>query len=258
MNEHFSIQRTWWLLRADLAGGYRSLFMVSATLAGAILLISLLSFDGDTDVRAFFVSAFGAILFVWGAIASSHAFRELHDKSRNEAYLMTPASAIEKTLARLLTTTVGLTAYLLIFTTAVSVVVAGVHLLLPNRSLGLFNPMDPDLLPRIAAYLILQSFFFLGAAWFRKRHFIKTALALSLAAIGLIVLLLLMLGIVFDPVGLVDLDVLAETAAGSYQDLMRLFATLRTIFLIMLVLLPVACWTIAWLRVRETQVSDGV
>ena len=89
MNEHFSIERTWWLLRADLASGYRSLLMVSGTLAGAILLISLLSFDGDTDVPGFFVSAFSAILFVWGAIASSHAFRELHDKTRNEAWLLT-------------------------------------------------------------------------------------------------------------------------------------------------------------------------
>ncbi len=258
MNEHFSIERTWWLLRADFAGGYRSLLMVSGTLAGAILLISLLSFDGDTDVRAFFVSAFGGILFVWGAIASSHAFRELHDKTRNEAYLLTPASAIEKTLARLLTTTVGLTVYLLIFTTAVSVLVAGVHLLLPDRSLGLFNPIDSELLPQIGAYLFLQSFFFLGAAWFRKRHFIKTALALTLTAIGLILLLLLIVSVVFDPVGLGDLDTLVDVATGSYEELTRLFVTLRTIFLILLVLLPLACWTIAWLRVRETQVSDGV
>ena len=258
MNEHFSIERTWWLLRADFASGYRSLLMVSATLAGAILLISLLSFDGDTDVPAFFVSAFGAILFVWGAIASSHAFRELHDKTRNEAWLLTPASAIEKTFARLLATTVGLTVYLLIFTTVVSVVVAGVHVLLPDRSLGLFNPIDPELLPQIGAYLFLQSFFFLGAAWFRKRHFIKTALALTLAAIGLILLLLLILNVVFDPVGLGDLDILVDVATGSHEELTRLFVTLRTIFLTLLVLLPVACWTIAWLRVRETQVSDGV
>ena len=34
MNEHFSIERLWWLLRADFTAGYRTLLTVSGTLAG--------------------------------------------------------------------------------------------------------------------------------------------------------------------------------------------------------------------------------
>lgn len=255
MNEHFSIQRTWWLLRADFAGGYRTLLTVSATLAGVILLASLLFLDGPAGAQEFFLAWFSVMLFVWGAIATSHAFRELHDKTRNEAYLLMPASTIEKTLARLLATTIGLTIYLLIFTTIVSVVVTGLLILIPGSGAGFFNPMDPALLPLFAGYLFLQSFFFLGAAWFRRRHFLKTVLVLNLVLIGLIVLSLLTVTIVFTPAAIADPNFLAELATGSYWSLTSLFRTLGTIFAI---LLPLACWTIAWLRVRETQVSDGI
>ena len=255
MNPHVSIQRTWWLLRADFASGYRSLLTVSGTLAGIILVASLISLRGAAGAQAFFLWWFAAMLFVWGAIESSRAFRELHDKTRNEAYLLVPASAIEKTLARLLATTIGLTLFLLIFTTVVSVLVTGLHLLIPGSSAGLFNPVDPQVLPLITGYFFLQSFFFLGAAWFRRRHFIKTLLVLNLLTIGMIVLLLLTVGIVFAPASMADVENLVELATGSYRGLALLGETLQTIFVI---LLPLACWTIAWLRVRETQVSDGV
>ncbi len=255
MNEHFSIQRTWWLLRADFASGYRTLLTISATLAGVLLLASLISLDGPAGAQSFFVGWFAVMLFVWGAIASSRAFRELHDKSRNEAYLLIPASMVEKTVARLLATTVGLAIYLLIFTTVVSVVVTGLLFLIPGSGAGFFNPLDPAVLPLIAGYLFLQSFFFLGAAWFRRRHFIKTTLILTLAGITSIVLLLLTVNIAFSPADIANPDSIAELATGSHRSLMPLFRTLGKIFAI---LLPIACWTIAWLRVRETQVSDGI
>ena len=255
MKEHFSIQRTWWLLRADFASGYRTLLTISATLAGVLLLASLISLDGPARAQSFFVGWFAVMLFVWGAIASSRAFRELHDKSRNEAYLLIPASTVEKTVARLLATTVGLAIYLLIFTAVVSVVVTGLLFLIPGSGAGLFNPLDPAVLPLIAGYLFLQSFFFVGAAWFRRRHFIKTTLILTLTGVASIVVLLLTVNIVFSPADIADPGSFAELVTGSHRSLTSLFRTLGTIFAI---LLPTACWTIAWLRVRETQVSDGI
>ena len=255
MNDIFSIERLWWLLRADLTSGYRSVLTVSATLAGVILIASLLSIDRAGAAQGFFVSWYGAMLYIWGVIASSRAFAELHDKTRNEAYLLIPASTIEKTLARLLAVTVGLTVYLLIFTTAVSLLIEGLYRLFAGASVGIFNPLVPEILPLITGYLFVQSFFFLGAAWFRKRHFIKTALVITLTGIVLVLFTLLALRVVFAPEGIADLGDLMARAVGSYQGLFRSFETVRTIFAI---LLPVACWSIAWLRVRETQVSDGV
>lgn len=255
MNEHFSIQRLGWLLRADLAAGYRSLLTVSATLAGVILIASLISFDVGDRAQGFFTSWYGAMLYVWGVIASSRAFRELHDKTGNQAYLLLPASALEKTAARLLAVTLGLAVYLLVFTTVVSILVQFVFLLMPGAGYGLFNPLDSQLWPMIGGYFFLQSFFFLGAAWFRSRHFIKTTLVLTVVGIGLIVFATLTLNIAFSPGDMADIDGLIARVSGSYRGLLRFLEILQTIFTI---LLPAACWTIAWLRLRETQVSDAV
>ena len=255
MKEHFSIERLWWLLRADCTAGYRSVLTVSGTLAGVILIASLVSTPGAGAGQGFFVFWFGALLFVWGTIASSRAFAELHDKTRNVAYLLIPASSIEKTVARLLTVTLGLTAYLLILTGAVSLVVEGVFRLFLGASVGLFNPLDPLAWQLIGAYVFVQSFYFLGAAWFRRRHFMKTTLVLMATGIGLALFVLLTLRVVFAPEGMTDPEILIARALESYQGLLRLFENLLTI---LTVLLPVACWSIAWLRVRETQVSDAV
>lgn len=241
MNEQLSLDRLRWLLRADLAAGYRSLLTVSGTLAGLMLITSLTSVDGTGATQGFFMSWFGGMLYVWGTIASSRAFPELHDKTRNGAYLLMPASALEKTLARLLAVTVGLAVYLLIFTAVVSLLVAAVHGLFLDGAPGLFNPFDPELGPLVAGYLFLQSFFFLGAAWFRRRHFIKTTLVLTLVGIGLALFTILTLGMVFSPDSMSVPLQSAETLTAAFG-----------------ILLPLGCWTIAWMRVREAQVSDGV
>lgn len=255
MNEHFSIERLCWLLRADFTAGYRSLLTVSGTMACVILIASLISFEPGGAAQDFYVSWFGWMLFVWGIIASSRAFRELHDKTRNEAYLLIPASSVEKTAARLLTVTIGLAVYLMIFTAVVSLLIEGLFRLVPGTGYGPFNPLDPQVWPLICSYFFLQSFYFLGAAWFRRRHFIKTSLVITLVGIGLALFAMLTLRVVFAPVGMADLDGLIARAAGSYRGLFQSLDALRAFFAIML---PLACWTIAWLKVRETQVSDGI
>ena len=255
MNDNFSIQRLWWLLRADCASGYRTVAMVSGTLAGIILIASLIGFGPDGTAQGFYLAWYGGMLYVWGIVASSRAFGELHDKTHNQAYLLIPASVIEKTLARLLAVTAGLSTYLLLFTTVVALLVAGIHSLLPGAGQGLFNPLDPQLWPVITGYLFVQSFYFLGAAWFRRRHFIKTSLVVTLAAIGFGLFVLLVLRVVFAPEGIADLGSFIARAVESWRRLARMFEYVTAIFAAGL---PVACWCIAWLRVRETQVSDGI
>ena len=264
MNDTFSTRRLWLLLRGDFITGWRPLLTISAALAGVILVAAMIvptrhAFDADFHGGPVFHRAlFTAALFLWGAIASSRAFRPLHDKTRNEAWLLLPATALEKMLARLLAVTVGLVAWLLVFCTAVSVVVESLNLLLVGERHAFFDPFDPVVWDRISLYIVLQSLYFLGGAWFRRAHFIKTTLAITLATVALAVLAVITFRIAF---GDIHMNVHLHTRNLSYvleAEPWLYSGTADAVLLVFKVLLPVACWCIAWMRIEEAQVSDGV
>ena len=254
VNDVFSPQRLRLLIRGDLIAGYRSLLVVSGALAGVILVAALATHGGVLRDGDFYRHCFGLALFVWGLVASSRAFRPLHDRTRNEAYLLIPASALEKTLARLLAVTVGLVAYLLVFIGLVSVVVETLNLLLYGGRQAFFDPFDRTVWSSIFVYIVLQSFYFLGGAWFRKAHFVKTTLALTLAVAGLACFTALTARIVFAGYWLDVGDVFFVLEQLGRARASGIGAVVHGVAF----LLPLACWWIAWLRVEEVQVSDGV
>lgn len=254
MNHALVLPRLWYLLRGDFITGYRSLLVSSAGLAAVILVVAMIAPSAYHGFSDFHRVAFTIALFTWGIVATSRAFVSLHDKTRNEAYLLLPASALEKTLARLLTVTVGFVAYLLVFCAVVSVVVESLNLLFFGNRHRFFDPFDPIIWERISLYIVVQALYFLGAAWFRRGHFMKTTLAITLGFIALATLTLIALRIAFA-----DIWALAWDIDYALESLHDWFAGTGAGFLFAVkMLLPIACWCIAWLRVAETQVSDGV
>ena len=251
MNEIFSIDRFRLLLRSYGMGIYRPLITLTLTLA---FLLGILSILGDKSNDGFYVSSFAALLYILGLIFTSRAFRELHDKARNSAFLLLPASTFEKTLARLVILTVGLIMYLLFLVSLVSLIVEPLNHLLFNQTRELFHPMEADAWKTIPGYLFLQSIYFLGAAWFRSGHLVKTTLALILANLAISLFSFLVLRLLFAPyweyAG--DLNISFADMPGSYggvaQALLFTFAALWVAI----------CWYVAFLRVREAQVSDGI
>ena len=254
MNHALSLPRLWYLLRGDFIIGYRSLLVSSAGLTAVILVVAMIAPSDYHGFSNFHRAAFTIALFTWGIVATSRAFVSLHDKTRNEAYLLLPASALEKTLARLLTVTVGFVVYLLVFCTVVSVVVESLNLLFFGNRHRFFDPFDPIIWERISLYIVVQALYFLGAAWFRRGHFMKTTLAITLGFIALTALTLIALRIAFADIWAVAWDI--DYALESLQDW---FTGTGSGFLFAVkMLLPIACWCIAWLRVSEAQTSDGV
>ena len=255
MSEIFSTRRLGLLIRNDAISGYRSLLTVSATLAGIVLIRVMLTGGSASDNEYFYLIWFTAMILLWGPIASSRSFLELHDKTKNEAYLLLPATALEKTIARLLAATIFFYIYLLIFTSVTSVVIESLSSLFFGRSNQSFRPFDPLLGNLLGHYLVIQSVYFLGAAWFRKTHFIKTTLAVTLVCIGLVLLTLAILRYVLVP----SFDDLGFSMDNLYSLYHGVFEAAETgVITFYFVGLPVMCWTVAWLRIRETQVSDGV
>jgi hypothetical protein len=249
VNEQLSGQRLAWVVRNDLLRSYRSALAVLGTATLVALAVSMAgAYDGDvgqgpTFYRAFFIAA----LFAWGTIASSACFSDMHGRATNAAFLLLPASALEKTLSRLLIHTVGLIAFLLVFTAVLSGLLEGINTLWIGERRAFFSPFDDVAWMLVPHFLVAQALFFLGAAWFRKVQFVKTVgtaigIVFGLAAFAVLVAWLLSpraWGTGFhidDPI-----DWIAAVAPWAY-----------------FIVLPLLCWFVAWLRVTETQVSHGV
>jgi hypothetical protein len=250
MNDQLSLQRLAFVLRNDFLRTYRSALLISGTAALVALVVSLLAaYDGDvgqgpTFYRVFFIAA----LFGWGTIATSLCFSDLHGRATNTAFLLLPASALEKTVSRLLIHTIGLIAYLLVLTTLLSWLLEGINTLWIGERRGFFSPLDEVAWMLLPHFVVAQALFFLGAAWFRKVQFVKT--------VGAVIAIQILLSIVavalFWMIGPVQC-----LNANCYEfpllDWMDDAASIAYFFV-----LPPFCWFVAWLRVTEAQVSHGV
>ena len=84
------------------------MLLILGTVAGLALVVSAGERDGRHRRHGFLRALFIATLFAWGTIATSLSFTDLHGRATNTAFLLLPASALEKTVSRLLLSTVGI------------------------------------------------------------------------------------------------------------------------------------------------------
>jgi hypothetical protein len=252
VSDQLSPRRVLWLLRSDMLRSYRSWLVTSGTVALVALAFSWLgAWDGIVG-PGFYDRVFIAMLFGWGTIATSQAFTDMHGRGTNVAFLLLPASALEKTAARLLLHTLALFLYLLVFTSVLSLVLEGINLALFDVRRELFTPLDRTAWWILPHYLVVQSLFFLGAAWFRKVHFVKTVGAvmgiwLGLVSVAATIAWSLGSGDMFFEGG--------GPGAAFFNALERIGDGVMIVYYFVL---PAFCWFVAWLRVTETQVSHGI
>ena len=248
MSDQLSLRRLGLLVRNDLLQEQRLLLIVGAIIAvlamfgpaGAVYI----DYTGPGIYRTVFLMA----LFAFGTITTSMTFSDLHGRTTSTAYLLLPATMLEKTVAGLLRGTAVIIVYLLLLTTALSVVVEVLKLIWSGGDNVVFSPFDPVVWSVIPHYLVVQSFFFLGAAWFRRLNFIKTLLALVVIVAGLSAFGVGVTWSVVDGGGV-------EFNGGEY---INFDWAVWPLYFLYLVGLPVFCWFVAWLRVKETQVRHGV
>lgn len=251
MNEQLALHRLVLLLRAEVLRSQRTWLIAAGTAALVTLLLSSLgALDGEVGGVGFYRTVFITALFALGTLATSDSFADMHGRATNTAFLMLPASALEKTLVRLVLTTVGVIFFVLVLTTVLSWVIEGLNAVVFGMSRGFFAPWDRAAWTIVPHYLVAQGLFFLGAAWFRKLHYIKTVGTVLLIWFGLAVVAVTIAWIVGQPIwgGYLRFNALdtaferlTQTAGLAYY-----FA------------LPIFCWFVAWLRVSETQVSHGI
>jgi len=251
MNDQLSMQRLAFVLRSDLMRVYRSGLLISGTAGLVALVVSVIgAYDGEVgDGLTFYRAFFIATLFAWGTIATSVCFNDLHGRGTNTAFLLLPASALEKTLSRLLLYTVGMIAYLLLYTTFLSWVLEGINTLWIGEHRALFSPLDGVGWSLVPHFLVAQALFFLSAAWFRKVQFVKTVASVIGIWIGLCIVAV-GLAYMVGPQRCLNANCLEFPFLEWVTDAAAPVAYFY--------LVPPFCWFVAWLRVTETQVSHGI
>ena len=257
MNDHFNWYRLGLLIRNDFVAGYRLYLNAFAVLA-IIMMLNAIPAAGLGHLREdFYYGWFTGLLIIWGSIHASLMFR---DKKLNEAYLLIPASALEKTLARYMNSSVFFILHMLIFVTVTALLLEGINMILFARSNGLFNPFHPAVWDRISAFMVIQPVFFLGSACFRSSRWFKTIITIFIINTGLGILGFFTFFITF----LGHFDELHMVFNQGLQDVdwgvnIKLFEGIITgLKILCFGVLPPFCVYVSWLRVKETQVSYGV
>jgi hypothetical protein len=256
MSDQLSLRRLGLLLRNDFARGQRALWIATATIGLLALLGPLSPFSGEFTSAGSYRALFLAALFTWGTVMTSLAFTDLHGRATNTAFLLLPATALEKTVARLLASTAFLIVFLLLYVSALSLLGEALEVLGLSGENEWFSPLDPIAWVILPHYLVVQALFFLGAAWFRRLHYMKTVFALTVVCTAVVagyMAIAWVLGWVsWSGTGI---RIRGDAYDGIYRPLRNLFEVGELAYFIVL---PFFCWFVAWLRVKETQVSHGV
>lgn len=254
------VQRVRWTLYHELFIQWRRVLLSSLAVAGSAMLLSMLSWIGGNPVSPNMLDQFPIFLVVWGVVVTSGVFGELREDAFRMEFLLRPAAAAEKVAAKLIVSTLG---YFVTFTVVyftMNGILRGVYALLYGSPGSPFSNPLRLVWDVFLSYLVVHSWFFLGAVYFRKHNGIKTLFVIAGVGISLALLTALMARLIFDPFIQGEGARLLEQRYGdpwSTGDLpASIRATLESARLIgkgALVVSVPGFWLLSWRRLRETE-----
>lgn len=272
MNNIFSINRTLKLIRKDLLSEYKNLIIWLCTAAGVMIVVSALSIllgklqGGSVDTGGgFHRGIYTILLFPGGYVLTSSMFKDVHDKSRSIYWLTLPGSTFEKSLSRLLISSV----FFVVLLTLIYPILSSISELFNLAVFGIkhevFNPFSIDVLKMIPYYLVTQSIFFAGAAAFRKHPLPKTLLSLALFQIVFSIIALIFTRIIFGSYfnSLQNLSFTGtdffNISSSSLDSLTNFgkFATMTGKVLFWYIMAPFF-YILSYFKLSEKEVLDGI
>ncbi|OGT50349.1 MAG: hypothetical protein A3E53_01190 [Gammaproteobacteria bacterium RIFCSPHIGHO2_12_FULL_39_24] len=207
------------------------------TSAAFIVILALLPFhfSGSAD-------AYSWMLYIGGFMITNRAFNEMHDHRKACAYLTLPCSNLERFLSKFLLTTVIFAIVLLVVFYACSMLSVITNTLFFHHAINIFDLTSIGLWIGIGKYIVLQSIFLLGAAYFQKHSITKTTLALGCLFIVLAILLFLFSWVTCPSCSQSGLfDLISKSFNGVY-------------FIFWIVVAPI-CWLITYVRIAESEIK---
>jgi len=262
-NESLSLNRLGLLMKRDVLSSYRSMLIRIAAASGILLMIDILNlWGGDADLYHH-IEVFSAVLLVGGFFFTSAAFKEIHRKESNMAYLLLPASPLEKVLSRILFFSAGWIVIVILWYTLFTLISFGAGELLFGTHFPMHGPFHPKLTMVYMHYMVLQSVFLAGAVYFRRTHFFKTVLALFISLFIFLLIMALFSRIIFASyftgffdvreAAVMQLEGLAPYRFGGFVSFMNVLKDV----MYWGILAP-AAWVFTYVRFREVQIKDGI
>ncbi len=175
----FNMNRFYKMLKIEINKYRQTYFIIYIVLASIYILFNFPSKNFITPPEAFFV-----IGLIIGVFFTSKIFTEFNNKDRAAAYIMVPASNIEKWSAKLLISSIGY--YSILF--SLFFVLILFFAIIKGTLSGLKINYPLSLLP---GFMFFHAVFFFGAIFFKKNNFFKTLLLLILTLIIINVVFLL-------------------------------------------------------------------
>ncbi len=241
--------------------------LIAAAVFSAILILSRIANAFSEDAYFSYGPMFFLFLYISGFILTIGFNIELHDKRKPHAWLLFPASTLEKFITLLLLPTIFLSIGLAIYMTVMSHLIEfGVALFFDTEING-FNPFSIIFLKQIVVYFAIQAPFLMGAIYFKKHAMSYTFLILFIWGamfwifsflLGMFFLgdhltpLLPGFGFIDGVVELRDIDTLyAMTLLEKLKYAMDFWKPLATIYY--WVLSPILWWAIAFFSLKEME-----
>ena len=154
---------------------------------------------GSINVENYY-GMFPGFLMLGGAIMTSIFFSDdMFSKKGQHAWLMTPASSLEKFLSKAVINAFVYPIALILLFTAASAFTELIALAITGDKFIMFNPFNGSVWTLVLHFLVVQSIFLLGGTYFRSVHFIKTILAVGSLSILFAIFVALVSRIVFAP-----------------------------------------------------------
>jgi len=252
------------LFKKELFESKKSLLIYSLTIFLVLFVQEMLNeisaqISGIEYSTSGYGNLFPGFLLLGGFIITGLFFaQDMFNRIGQHNWLMLPASALEKYLAKALTTAFLYPAALTLHVTFSSVIIEGITSIVFSTPFHIFNPLTASTGMLLLHYIVLQSLFLLGATLFRKVHFVKTVLSIASVAVILSIIGGVFMRIVFAPYfsGLFLMDI---TVTGDMPEAPALFRGLWIYIRILYwAVMPLFCWVASYLRVKEVQSTDAV
>ena len=265
MNNLFNIKRFGHVFKKDLLENYKRYLLSFVTLMGIMVII--MAFQ-PWDNRS--LLTYMSLLFLAAGILFASTFMNpMNSKLKRISYLVNPASNIEKFLTRWLITTIG---YILVFFVALWIAdvikVAVCTVIYPDSNIQLLDlsklryPGDDyinyeymllrhpfDIM--IFIYLLLQSIFLLGSTFWEKASFLKTFTALSITIFSYNMICRWIIFLFYEKFDGFN-NVIGSFNPATTMEQAVTFACLVMSFF------TLANWTLAFFRIRESEIIKRI